>query len=143
MKRIVLILTLVVISVSCKRNVDKDEIRDEILRTEKSFENMTLKKGIAEAFYYYADENAVINRDSLIKGKENIRIYYSRKDLKNATVNWKPDYIYVSECGTLGYTYGRYTWKVRNENGTVTESKGIFHTVWKRQKDNTWKFVWD
>ena len=23
------------------------------------------------------------------------------------------------------------------------EYKGIFHTVWKRQSDNSWKYVWD
>jgi len=44
-------------------------------QTEKAFEKMASEKGLAEAFYYFADENAVIKRgnDSLIIGKENIR----------------------------------------------------------------------
>ena len=34
-------------------------------------------------------------------------------------------------------------WKVRKENGSTSEFKGIFHTVWKLQQDKTWKYVWD
>ena len=106
---------------------------------------MASEKGVAEAFYYFADENAAILRenDSLITGKENIKIYYDKKNTKDAVVNWTPDYIDVSDCGTLGYTYGKYVWKIKNTNGEVVEYKGVFHTVWKKQKDNSWKYVWD
>jgi ketosteroid isomerase-like protein len=145
MKRVLNVIIIVALATSCHRNVDKDKIKVEIFRTEKAFETMTSEKGIVEAFYYFADENAVIHRenDTLIKGKEKIKNYYSNKKLKNAIVNWTPDFIYVSDCGTLGYTYGKFVWKFKNDEGTITELKGIFHTVWKKQKDNTWKYVWD
>ena len=106
---------------------------------------MTSEKGIAEAFYFYADQNAVIKRenDTLIKGNENIKRYYDAQTNKNAVVNWTADYIDVSDCGTLAYTYGKYSWNIKNEDGTVSTYKGIFHTVWKKQKDNRWKYVWD
>ncbi len=144
MKRIIYLLVIVVLATSCHRYADKDEIKKEIFQTEKAFEKMTSERSIAEAFYYFADINAVISRenDTLIKGKENIKIYYEKNN-KNATVNWTPDYIDVSDCGTLGYTYGKYIWKIKNEEGIITEYKGVFHTVWKKQKDNTWKYVWD
>ena len=130
---------------SCHRAPDKTVIREQILQTEKDFEKMAAEKNISEAFYYYADENAVIKRknDSLIMGKENIRNYYEKQATKDATVTWAPDFIGVSDDGTLGYTYGKYLWKIKNPDGTVTEYKGVFHTVWKRQKDNSWKYVWD
>ena len=113
--------------------------------TEKAFEKMTSVKGISEAFYYFADENAVIKRedDTLISGKENIRIYYEKKGLNDATVNWTPDFIDVSKSGDLGYTYGKYSWKIRDSDSNIVENKGVFHTVWKRQKDKSWKYVWE
>jgi ketosteroid isomerase-like protein len=58
-------------------------------------------------------------------------------------VNWTPDFIEVSADGTLGYTYGKYVWKIKQANGTIKELLGIFHTVWKRQPDGSWKYVWD
>ena len=144
MKAVFLIMP-VILCTACGHSKSKEEIKNEILQTEKAFEKMTLEKGIAEAFYYFADENAVIKRenDTLILGKENIKIYYEKKTNKNATVNWTPDFIDVSDCGTLGYTYGKYIWKIRTNDGDVKEYKGIFHTVWKKQKDHSWKYVWD
>jgi len=145
MKRILNLLISLVLITSCHQYGDKDEIKKEIFQTEKAFEKMTSEKGVAEAFYYFADENAVISRENgtLIKGKENIKIYYTKNSNKNATVNWTPDFIDVSDCGTLGYTYGKFVWKIKNKEGNISEFKGIFHTVWKKQKDNNWKYVWD
>jgi ketosteroid isomerase-like protein len=130
---------------SCNKSINKDDIKKEIFNTEKAFEKMASEKGVAQAFYYYADENAVIHRenDTLIQGKENIKTYYKKIDAKKPSVNWTPDFVDVSDCGTLGYTYGKYVWKIKNSNGEVVENKGIFHTVWKKQKDNKWKYVWD
>ena len=130
---------------SFDRPIDKEEAKKEILRTEREFQKMTVEKGVTEAFYHFADENAVILRenDTLIKGRENIRMYYGKKNLSDASVDWAPDYIEVSKCGTLAYTYGNYVWKVKKENGETAEYKGVFHTVWKRQKDKSWKYVWD
>ena len=144
MKTIIYISTCVLLSLSCQQSVDKEEIKKEIYQAEKAFEKMTKEKGIAEAFYFFADENAVIKRehDTLIIGKENIRIYYDVNRNKNATVNWTPDFIDVSDCGTLGYTYGKFAWKIETPD-SMFEYKGIFHTVWKKQKDNNWKYVWD
>lgn len=145
MKQAFFILTIILLNVSCHHAIDKEEIKQEIFQTEKAFERMASEKGVAEAFYFFADEKAAIKRenDTLIIGKENIKSYYDKRNNKNATVNWTPDFIEVSDCGTLGYTYGKYLWRIKKENGDTAEYKGIFHTVWKKQNDNTWKYVWD
>lgn len=145
MKTYILIFAGMLMAASCRQPRNREEIKNEIFQTEKAFEKMASEKGIAEAFYFFADENAVISRgnDSLISGKENIRAYYEKSTDKNATVNWTPDFVAVSDCGTMGYTYGKYVWKMKDEAGAVVEYKGIFHTVWKKQSDNSWKYVWD
>jgi len=144
MKRILTLLACAVLITACQQQVDKEKVRDEIFQTEKAFEKMAAEKSVSEAFYHFADENAVIKRqnDTLIVGKENIKLFYER-GRKDATVNWTPDFIDVADDGTLGYTYGKFSWKIKNDQGAVTEYKGVFHTVWKKQKDNTWKYVWD
>jgi ketosteroid isomerase-like protein len=145
MKPIFYLLVSTFLTTSCHHFTSKEVTKKEIYQTEKAFEKMASEKGIAVAFYYFADEKAVIKRenDTLIIGKENIKIYYDKKSNKNATVTWTPDFIDVSDCGTLGYTYGKYVWKIKNQNDETVEYKGIFHTVWKKQNDNTWKYVWD
>jgi ketosteroid isomerase-like protein len=118
---------------------------EEIKKAEKDFAQMASEKGIAESFWYYADSNAVIRRknDSLIHGKEQIRHFYLDSFYLTARVVWSPDFADVSEDGTLGYTYGKYTWSIPDSNGKISEFKGIFHTVWKKQNDGSWKYVWD
>jgi len=118
---------------------------EEIMETEMEFAAAAKSKGIAEAFYLFADDSAVIKRanDTLIKGKANIKRYYEKTAAKNAEVTWMPDFVDVSADGTLGYTYGKYLWKVPGDSGHVKEFRGVFHTVWKRQADGKWKYVWD
>lgn len=141
---ILIIYTLCILVAFGQKPERMEQVKAEIYKTEKAFEKMVSDKGVAEAFYVFADENAVILRanDSIIKGKENIKKFYRTKPA-NAIINWTPDFIEVSVDGTLGYTYGKYVWKLKKADGTLSESKGIFHTVWKKQVDGTWKYVWD
>lgn len=146
MKYYLLYSLLCYISVSCNYSRNNPSLaQEEITKAEKDFEAMAAEKGIAEAFWFYADSNAVIKRgnDSLIIGKEGIRNYYASPYFKTASVKWSPDFIDISGDGTLGYTYGKYTWQSKDSTGKITESKGIFHTVWKKQSDGSWKYVWD
>lgn len=130
---------------ACNKNTDLESLNKEIFNSEKAFEKMCAENGIAEAFYFFADDNAVIKRenDTLIIGKEQIKQYYDKGFYKTAKVSWSPDYIDVSEDGAMAYTYGKYIWTSKDKMGNDVEYRGVFHTVWKRQKDNTWKYVWD
>lgn len=129
---------------SCRHAVDPDVVGSEVREVEKAFEKMVSEKGMEEAFYHFAGDNAVILRgnDSLIYGKEGIKHYYQMNSNPAARLSWTPDYINVSECGTLAYTYGIYIYSVRDSAGRIKERSGVFHTVWQKQ-NNEWKYVWD
>ena len=119
--------------------------KKQISNFEAAFAKMAAEQGIAQAFYYFADDNATIKRqnDTLITGKENIRNFYSSPFYNSATVTWSPDFIEVSSAGDLGYTYGKYSWKGKDKSGNAVEYHGVFHTVWKKNKNGEWKYVWD
>lgn len=132
---------------SCSRLQENQSVKakEEITKAEKDFETMAAEKGIAEAFWFFADSNAVIKRgdDSIIRGKEAIRNFYSAAYFKTASVKWSPDFVDVSEDGTMGYTYGQYVWQSKDSSGKINEAHGVFHTVWKKQEEGNWKYVWD
>jgi ketosteroid isomerase-like protein len=123
----------------------KEKAIAAIVQAEKDFAAMAAAEGIEKAFWFFADEKAIIKRqnDSLISGKDAIRLYYAAPYFKRATVEWAPDFADASESGDMGYTYGSYIWREKKSDGTTTEARGIFHTVWKKQQDGSWKFVWD
>lgn len=116
----------------------------EISGVERQFADMAAEKGMKEAFLAFAAKDAVINRDNRIyKGKAGIAEYYDSQTVKNISLQWKPDYVDVSASGDMAWTYGKYTIAGESEEGEKFESAGIFHTVWKRQEDGSWKYVWD
>jgi ketosteroid isomerase-like protein len=148
LKKILFIVTCSMSFLSCStddKRISDGKVREQVAKVEKDFAEMAAKNGIAKAFSFFADSNAVIKRgkDSLIKGKNAILNFYSADFYKTASVQWAPDFIDVSNDGTLAYTFGKYIWQSKDSTGTVNESRGVFHTVWKKQKDGSWKYVWD
>lgn len=144
MKKFVFVAFLAIMALLCKQKINPEEARNEIMKAETDFAAMAAEKGLAEAFWFFAADSAVINRanDSLIKGKENIRNFYEKNSIQGVKLTWAPDFIEVSECGTLGYTYGKYQFSKTDSTGKVTERTGTFHTVWKKM-NGKWRFVWD
>lgn len=103
---------------------------------------MVGEEGIHRAFTAFAADNAVLMRnDQLIHGIHNIDRYYKSNTAKG--LHWTPEFVEVSQSGDMGYTFGYYIFNYLDSLGNKAQSKGVFHTVWKRQSDGTWKFVWD
>jgi ketosteroid isomerase-like protein len=120
-------------------------IKLEIVKTEKDFEKLIFEKGFTEGFYFFADSNAVIKRENnkLIAGKESIKNYYSKQRPQNSTVSLSLLDIIVSDSGDMASSYGECTWTSKDSLGKEKISKSIFHTVWKKQEDGSWKYIWN
>ena len=130
---------------SCQANATSPEkLKSELYAVEKEFCAMAQTEGVQKAFVYFAADSAVIlRRGQLLKGKEAILKQYESFPRKGSKLEWAPDFADVSVSGDLGYTYGKYTLTSTDSIGHTTKNEGVFHTVWKRQPDGQWRFVWD
>jgi len=132
---------------SCSPNNSKEieHWKQEIVETERAFAEMAKTDGIPKAFETFAATDVTILRGKeLIKGKEALKASYERSTSSGRiSLTWEPDFVDVSSSGDLGYTYGKYVYTSTDSLGNKQSTEGIFHTVWKRQPDGTWKFVWD
>ena len=118
--------------------------KTEILNAEVAFASLVRDKGMKTGFLTFASNDAVLNRNNhLIKGKQAMAAYFDRITLRDIHLDWYPDFIQVSDAGDLGYTYGRYTFAAIDAKGKPVTDTGIFHTVWKKESDGMWRFVWD
>ncbi len=136
--------------VSCQSGPQKDasamveNAKQEILQAEKDFSEMAATAGVPAAFTTFAAEDAVLNRnDELFQGRDAIKRYFEQSRLKNVTLQWQPDFVDAAASGDMGYTYGRYIFTAEDETGKAVRAAGIFHTVWKKQADGKWRFVYD
>jgi len=147
--KLIFIPAILLLLASCSHSTVEnpvDKWKQEIVETEKEFSDMAGEVGIPAAFILYAADDAVVLRgDQLVVGKSELIAFYQDQYGENRDVKltWEPDFVDVSSSGDLGYTYGQYTYSYIDSTGTTIESTGIFHTVWKRQPDGTWRFVWD
>jgi ketosteroid isomerase-like protein len=127
-----------------RKDESHQNAKNAILQTERDFEELVATKGVAEGFAFYADDSAVVQRrDALVRGKEAIRKNYLNWRYTNIVLKWTPDFVDVASSGDLGYTYGHYFFSAIDSTGAVVRDSGIFHTVWKRQQNGTWRYVWD
>ncbi len=139
----VLLVVVMSFCYSCHER-KQEQWQHEVIQAEAEFAAMAGKEGVGKAFIYYAADSAVLLRSNkLIKGKKAITEAYSRYNSDSIKLSWKPDFVEVSASGDLAYTYGQYIISVMDSTGQVKSDTGIFHTVWKRQPDGQWRFVWD
>lgn len=132
---------------ACETKDNKTDIekwKAEIKDTEKQFNDKAKESGVAEAFAAFSAEEVVLLRgNKLVTGKKAIAARFEKSAPNDYQLTWSPDFIDVSASGDLAYTYGKYVYATTDSLGNVSEIEGIFHTIWKRQTDGQWKFVWD
>lgn len=128
---------------SCDLQFRKQDERIKALsrmqQTDVDFALMAEKEGYRKAFLAYMEEDAVLLRDNHmpIIGADAVQFISSINDTV-FTVSWEPMGGDVGESGDLGYTYGTYLLKSATE-----KQEGTYITIWRRQKDGSWKYVLD
>lgn len=147
MKTYNLVFVLVVtalLSGGCQNNVDKQKEREALLWTDREFSEYSMANGAAEAFKMYFLEDAVqLPREQLpIYGRD--KIY---QELMNAgedfTLAWEPSDAGVAASGELGYTWGIYTLRFKDEAGEWKSKKGKYMNVWEKDPNGEWRVLID
>ena len=146
-KHSILLFSFLAFLGSCNSSESKDDIekwKAEIIQVEQDFNDLAQKVGLPDAFYTYAAQDGVIRKSGkLIRGKAAIKQRIKKGVRPNETLTWTPTFVDVSRSGDLAYTYGDATFTVIDSLGNKKARTSVYHTVWKRQEDGTWRFVWD
>ncbi|MBC8046299.1 MAG: DUF4440 domain-containing protein [Fimbriimonadaceae bacterium] len=134
---IIVLLTLATIYCNAQNTVAENKLA--IFNTEKEFCNYALEHGFNKAFLKYAADDIVkLNNGQLpAVGKATIAAKYGN-DAGTKSISWYPVDGSVAESGELGYTWGN--WKFTTPD---TVYYGNYTTVWKKQKDGSWKMLLD
>jgi len=80
-----------------------------------------------------------------ISGKETYLELNSQRQESDtkSQLKWKPYFVDISASADLGYTLGRYESTVTDAVGNKQVTYGYYVTIWKKQPDGSWKFVFD
>lgn len=111
---------------------------------EAEFMKAAADKGSQGYMSYYADDSVEVpNGGPIIQGKTNIAKGMGFLDDKNSRLIWTPVGADISSSGDLGYTYGNFEFHATNKDGKPVVEYGKYTSIWKRQKDGSWKVVLD
>ena len=125
-------------SASAKANADT------LIQLEADFMKSAAERGSQGYMSYYADDAAELpNGEGVLQGKENIAKTMGFLDDKNNHLTWTPIHADIAASGDLGYTYGAYEFRSKDKDGKPTVEYGKYASIWKRQKDGSWKVVMD
>jgi len=117
---------------------------ETLKQLEADFEKAAAEHGSQGYMSYYADDAVEVpNGAAVIQGKANIAKTMGFLDDNNNHLTWTPIYADISGSGDLGYTYGTYEFRSKDKDGKDVVEHGRYASVWKKQKDGSWKVVMD
>jgi len=114
---------------------------DLLIKLEAEFAQAVAEQGQAAFVSYFADDGVELDNGGGIVTKEDMR--KEPRWPEGTSLTWTPAKAEMAASGDLGYTYGTYVFKSKNKEGKMVTSYGKYMSVWKKQKDGTWKVVAD
>ncbi len=144
MKRFVIALIgLSTLFSSCKEKESAPNWEEVVMEVDREFSDYSLKHGMIKAFLKYASPDVVLIKPNMypIVGHESLQEHYLNKSDTSFTLTWKPKYARVAKSGDLGYTFG--LWELKSKDDSFEAKEGTYATIWQKQPNGEWKFCLD
>ena len=119
-------------------------VLEAIRSADVQFSNDATKDGTGVAFgrYAAADAQMFSGPGEFITGPHAITESFGPPTEKNSLV-WHPVHGEIAASGDLGFTVGNAVFTGVREDGAKIERFSKYLTVWKKQRDGSWRFVVD
>jgi ketosteroid isomerase-like protein len=115
-----------------------------LVKIENDFMKAAADHGSQGYMSYYADDAVEVpNGAAFLQGKAEIAKTMGFLDTPDNHLTWAPVGSGMAASGDLGYTYGTYEFVSKDKGGKPIVDKGKYTTIWKKQKDGSWKVALD
>jgi ketosteroid isomerase-like protein len=112
---------------------------EEITKTDLAMSDMATKDGFFKALLHYAEDGVTIPREGKLPLMSKLEATAAWADKPVITeLTWKPVKVEISAGGDMGYTFGFSSYKTKDTTAYTT-----YCTIWRKQKDGSWKFIFD
>src|ERR1043166_6433410 len=133
-----IILTSTMMAIVSAQQSERTRNRQALVEMEHAFAKAAATKGTRDAFLEFLADDGIIFQPGPVNGKK----FWSERPPRKGLLSWEPVFADVSRAGDLGYTTG--PWEFR-PNGPDDQpvAFGQYFTIWKKQRDGSWKAVLD
>jgi ketosteroid isomerase-like protein len=116
---------------------------DSILAADLAWEKVYSAKDLEKTVAFCDEEGSMLVPNSPIVTGKAAMAKAIASDFALGDLAWHVNKAVVARSGELGYTSGAYEQKVRDASGKIILDKGKYLTVWKKQKDGSWRVLMD
>jgi ketosteroid isomerase-like protein len=146
MNKIFLLITLVFLFSAVAFAQKQVTDASVLIKADEEFSDFSFKNGFANAFMSYADDSVIklmSNNYPLIGKSELVKCFTQIAASNHSVLTWTPSKAMIAQSGDLGFTFGHYELRIKLESDKDTVYYGNYVSIWKKQKDGTWKYVLD
>lgn len=109
-----------------------------MVESERKFYQTGQEKGTRAAFLAFLADDAVVFRPGPVNGKE----AWEKRAETGLDLIWEPTFAAIARSSDFGYTTGPAKWRA-NKKEEKFLGYGHFVSIWKKQKDGSWKVALD
>jgi len=114
-----------------------DSVR-AMVDAEKKFYQTGQEQGTRAAFLAFLADDGIVFRPGPVNGKE----VWSKRQETGLDLVWEPTFAVMARSGDFGFDTGPSKWRGKKSDQKFT-GFGHFVSVWKKQKDGSWKVALD
>ena len=140
MKKLAVVLLMSMFAVSSLAT-DQKKGPALLFQLEADFAQAVADHGHAAFVTYFAEDGVELDDGGGITPRQGIAKQPAWPE--GTSLAWTPVKADMAASGDLGYTYGNYIFKSKNKEGKTVASYGKYMSVWKKQKDGSWKVAVD
>jgi ketosteroid isomerase-like protein len=121
-----------------------ENLKEELFTVDRQFSELSKQMGMAHAFDFYMADSATMLRNGVppVVGREAINKLFENTP-EGTQLIWEPEFADIAASGDLGYTIGRWEYSTTDSAGETATAHGYYISVWKKQPNGSWKFVFD
>ena len=139
-----LVLVLAAFLLGALANSQSPDGTSALMKLEREFMQAAADHGSQGYLSYLADDAVELpNGHAVLTGKAEIGKTMGFLDNPDNHLFWTPAGGGISSCGDLGYTYSSYEFRSRDRDGKLGSTYGKYATIWRKQKEGSWKAVLD
>jgi len=109
-----------------------------MVEAERKFFQTGQEKGTRAAFLEFLADDSIVFRPGPLNGKE----VWSQRAETGLDLVWEPTFAAIARSGDFGYDTGPSKWRAKKTDKKFS-GFGHFVSIWKKQKDGSWKVALD
>ena len=109
-----------------------------MVESERKFYQTGQEKGTRAAFLAFLADDGVVFRPGPVNGKE----VWGKRPENGFDLIWEPTFAAIARSADFGYTTGPAKWRASKKEEKFL-GYGQFISIWKKQKDGSWKVALD